>query len=648
MHPQPESIIKILRNISAILLVLILTTETGFTQVVWDKKSLTRGKLWVTLWNSLQYGDPTETENSFFTMDYPGYSKGANIRDALNYCEAAGYIMYGERNGTAFGYTINSRFFPSGEHIFPIAETMLERNYNLKNLNIYGEEIITGGHHINGMEVDINRRSMVWSIPKYDDFVIHEVTIFNTEFSTLNDVYFGMRYGIRITQRSGTRQDEKYDWDPQREMFYFYDDRSYSWESEIPIEYTFGVGPERGDIADARDIWTRNSREHELDAAGYFSAVILDAAGANVYQNILEHVGQGVTEGASIEDIMVVLGVDLPPRYKEVITHQQPRVSWDDARAAGVEGGNKFERRPEFVISAGPFTIPAFSTVKIVFAEVMGEMDRDKIVEGGVANIDLLARASRDSLFKNTDAAMELYASNYIPDYLPPPTPTDGENSLLLTTLPGEIIVEWPPVPDSYTDPLTGMNDLAGYRLYRSTYFTIGPWDLIAELPRETTEILDGMIRYSDNNLPYGVGNYYSVTTYDTEGHESGKVNRNRFPIYPLRAPNEDFPKNVFVVPNPFKQHSGLEGTGDRYRMEFIGIPSKCRIKIFTVTGDLLQEIYHDDGSGSVAWGSNVKADYQLTKWSLRISPGIYIYSVESLVEGHTGEKYIGKLAIVK
>jgi hypothetical protein len=32
----------------------------------------------------------------------------------------------------------------------------------------------------------------------------------------------------------------------------------------------------------------------------------------------------------------------------------------------------------------------------------------------------------------------------------------------------------------------------------------------------------------------------------------------------------------------------------------------------------------------------------------LGVAPGIYLYRVESLVEGHQGESYIGKLGIVK
>jgi len=639
---------KIMKIIAIVIFIHIFIPLTVSAQVVWNKKTLTRGKLWATLWNSFQYGDPVEVSNAFHTLDYPGYSKSADIDDALNYADAAGYAIYGLRNGVAFAYTINSRFFPSGEYIYPNKETTLIKNYNLADPSIAGEEIITGGHHVLGLEVDLKRRSMVWSYPAYDDFIIHEVTIRNVEFSMLENIYFGMRYAVRITQRSGTRGDEKYGWEPQQKFFYFYDERSFRFDDETPVDFNYGVGPERGDVADARDIWEPGAREHELDAAGYFTVVVLDSANSHVYQNIMEHVGQGQTAGAQKEDIIFIQGADSPDRFKEVMTHQQPRLSWDDARAAGGEGGNKYERRPEFLISVGPLTLAPFQEIKIVFAEVLGEMDRAKIVAGGVENIDRLAQESLEALIQNVTAAKELYSRNYQPLAHPPMTPTDGENSLDIQIEPGKITLSWPQLQDSYRDPATGLNDFAGYRIYRSTYFVIGPWSLIAEIPKDNATIVDGVVKYEDSDLPEGVGNYYCVTSYDSDGNESGKVNSNRFPVYPLRKPNDQFPKQVYVVPNPFRQHSGLLGQGERYRIEFIGLPAKCKIKIFTPTGDLIQELHHDDGSGSTAWGSVLGLDYQLSKWMLGISPGVYVFLVESLVADHKGEVHIGKFAIMK
>ena len=197
-------------------------------------------------------------------------------------------------------------------------------------------------------------------------------------------------------------------------------------------------------------------------------------------------------------------------------------------------------------------------------------------------------------------------------------------------------------------DPLSGLDDFAGYRIYRSSYFTIGPWDLLVDIPRDSASVLDGTVSYVDTDVSGSVGYYYSVTSYDDDGNESGKVNNNRNPAYPTLPSNDQFPKDVSVVPNPFRQHSGLYGKDERYRIQFMGLPGQATIKIFTIAGELVQEIKHDDGTGSEAWGSIANVDYQLTKWALGVAPGFYIYSVESNVAGHEGESFIGKMAIVK
>lgn len=637
-----------LRRLTSILLVGILLSSQLFAQVSWSKQTLKRGKLWSTVWNSLQAGDPTEPVNAYHTLDYPGYSKGTDIADVLNYAGAVGYAIYGVRNGVEYGYTLDSRYFPSGEDVYALEEATLTNNYNLTDPSLKGEQLVTGAHHVYGIEVDIRRTSRVWSYPEYDDFIIHEVVITNKRFSDLTDLYFGMRYSLVFTIRSDSWGDEKYGWDEDHELFYFYDDHSFNWEDESEVIWDFGVGPERGDIGDARDILEPNSREHELDAPGYFTAVLLDAAGGNVYQNILEYGSKSGQTDAPHEDRIFIESVDEPSLYKEVMTHQQPRLSWDDARAAGGEGGNKYERQPLYLLSAGPFSLQPYETVTLYFAEVMGEMDRALIVEGGVENIDRLATASLDSLLTNVEAAQRLYDLNLEPAKHPPMTPTNTVNSLTINPIPGYVELEWPPIPTDYADPATGVNDFAGYRIYRSTYFTIGPWELLADIPANQVTLNNGMVHFEDDDISSSAGLYYTVTSYDTDGNESGKVNANRFPVYPYNEPNENFPADVYVVPNPFRQHSGLTGQGERYRIEFMGLPGAAKITIYTLVGDKLREIHHDDGSGSAAWGSITNLDYQLTEWALSVAPGVYVYRVESEVPGHEGESYIGKFAIIK
>ncbi len=103
--------------------------------------------------------------------------------------------------------------------------------------------------------------------------------------------------------------------------------------------------------------------------------------------------------------------------------------------------------------------------------------------------------------------------------------------------------------------------------------------------------------------------------------------------------------KNIAVVPNPYVVTASWEpqnfyksGRGQR-KVEFIHLPPKCTIKIFTMRGYLVKTLVHDSPifDGSEAWDLT-------TKDGLDVAYGIYIYHVDA---GKLGEK-IGKLALIK
>ena len=101
----------------------------------------------------------------------------------------------------------------------------------------------------------------------------------------------------------------------------------------------------------------------------------------------------------------------------------------------------------------------------------------------------------------------------------------------------------------------------------------------------------------------------------------------------------------IAVVPNPYvvtaswePQHFYQSGRGQR-KIDFIHLPQKCTIRIFTIRGYLVDTIEHDAAiyDGSESW-------HVLNKDGSEIAYGIYIYHVD--VPG-VGQK-IGKFAIIK
>lgn len=102
---------------------------------------------------------------------------------------------------------------------------------------------------------------------------------------------------------------------------------------------------------------------------------------------------------------------------------------------------------------------------------------------------------------------------------------------------------------------------------------------------------------------------------------------------------------NIKVVPNPYIAKAAWEpknpynsGRGPR-SIHFTHLPANCTIRIFTISGELVDTIKHESPceNGTAYWD-------MLTKDNLSISYGVYIYHIDA---PGVGEK-IGKFAVIK
>ena len=103
---------------------------------------------------------------------------------------------------------------------------------------------------------------------------------------------------------------------------------------------------------------------------------------------------------------------------------------------------------------------------------------------------------------------------------------------------------------------------------------------------------------------------------------------------------------NIYVVPDPYIAVNRLErhvlnpeeGRGER-RIDFVNLPPKCTISIFTAAGRLVQKLTHQ------ASEANRRASWNLrTKDGLEIASGMYFFAVEA---PGIGVK-TGKFAVIK
>ena len=101
--------------------------------------------------------------------------------------------------------------------------------------------------------------------------------------------------------------------------------------------------------------------------------------------------------------------------------------------------------------------------------------------------------------------------------------------------------------------------------------------------------------------------------------------------------------EEVSVVPNPYIVYSDYDETSSSRRLWFNHLPNKCRITIYTISGERVFSVLHDDDtlSGKESW------DLRSQGGDL-VAPGLYLYTVES--EDGNGDyiSHISKFAIIR
>jgi len=169
---------------------------------------------------------------------------------------------------------------------------------------------------------------------------------------------------------------------------------------------------------------------------------------------------------------------------------------------------------------------------------------------------------------------------------------------------------------------------------------------------------------------PKGIEYYVAATSWDRgmpevdlQPLESGRdADANMKIIFPGPTAKSKM-DNIYVVPNPYIGHSKFDGRrekdekGDKSRrIWFVNLPERCKIKVFTLAGDLVDEFdhegqeYQDVISVSKASYSGLSASGMepwdlLSMYNQIIAPGVYLFSVK---DKDSGEIKVGKFVIIK
>lgn len=179
--------------------------------------------------------------------------------------------------------------------------------------------------------------------------------------------------------------------------------------------------------------------------------------------------------------------------------------------------------------------------------------------------------------------------------------------------------------------------------------------------------------RYYRSSIHYprkGIEYYVAVTAFD-RGIPSNDLNfletgrdsdANMKVFFPGTLATEKM-DDIKVVPNPYIGRSKFDGRydndekGDKSRrLWFINLPNRCKIRIYTLAGDLVKTIDHDGAqqtdivtiSKATTQGiaaSGMHAWDLLSQHNQIIAPGVYLFSVENKADD---KLKVGKFVIIK
>lgn len=304
-----------------------------------------------------------------------------------------------------------------------------------------------------------------------------------------------------------------------------------------------------------------------------------------------------------------------------------------------------------------------------------------------------------DNLSDNAKQALMLYSRHFLPQVVPPSPKLrieTGHKKVTLNWGPDETGVNpmdtwdgasqaaelypanhWRRINPPEGCPHGG-RIFAGYRLYRSedpaglpsSFTLLAQWDVKDSVGPsfgyqtgiETTFVDSNLV--TDKNYWYAVTSYAIPDAYVTDyidsmgavkpetlfaknGRESSLLGARKRIDIPFSVSTEA--GKVLVVPNPYRvdqnytfENGGWEGRQQSWNetkrlIKFIHLPEKCTIRIYSLRGDVIATLYHEDPSlGEISW--NLISDS-----GRAIASGLYLFSVESEYG-----RQIGKFVVIR
>jgi hypothetical protein len=281
------------------------------------------------------------------------------------------------------------------------------------------------------------------------------------------------------------------------------------------------------------------------------------------------------------------------------------------------------------------------------------------------------------------DSGEDLNANAQLDRYILPEPPLAPKVKVVSTE--NKVELYWEKKAEFSIDPISKEADFEGYRIYRSVVgedlsnpdiinsaALLQQWDLPGNNIGYNNGIdiiaLDNPVKFEGDTTTYyyrftndgllnGWQYVYVITAFD-RGDENLKISSlessktvNTFRVWPGTA-GVSGTGDIGVYPNPYRLSAAWDGpTPFTRKMIFSKLPKRCTITIYTLSGDIITTLNHDESynGNDIRWYSDYAGNENqrvfsggehawdiLSESNQTITQGIYMFSVKDLSTGQT------------
>ena len=553
----------------------------------------------------------------------------------------------------------------------------------------------------NPLGIDIHEENYAWNFPFADFFVIKNYTITNVSGKYLDSVYVGIWTDavVRNTKITFTKNGE------------FYGHGGDGYDDSLKIAYCFDVD---GDVPFTNSyvgfLYLGSSPTidslHLVDnGSGGKDTIPATCFNSWQFNNTTDPNFFAPPDGPTGDYVRYQKmqgwfgGTNrFNPYYNSPGPLYHKGINPDNIKSITGTGG-----RSELITHGYYQNIAPGDSINVVYAVVCAKKYGDEATA-------LDTKLERNNLYSNADWALRAYYGNdrnrngkidlgedifgdgKIHRYILPAPPTVP----VMKVVPelNKATIYWDKRAEASVDPISGIKDFAGYRIYRtqsgfdltnnqnlqaslvvlaqydsagSTGFNTGfkSVELATPMkfPNDTTKYY---YKYEVPNLLNGWQYLFSVTAFD-KGDPSNNLGplessqlANLKSILPGTLPTDDSNVKPGVYPNPYYGSAIWDGNSERLRkIYFYNLPSDCEITIYTLAGDVVKRLEHSSNSNGqdIRWFDQYAAgsSQQFTggehAWDLitdndqAIATGLYLFTVKN---NKNGNIKTGKFLIIK